>query len=432
MRRQAPFGQCTHAKQPSCSSPGTRAADPQGVLMSQEALVASAMQAMPAEPLRTAPRAALPAARSTPRLHAVEAPGSDATLPRDLFLHDLKREIRRADRTQAPLSMVMFQISDRFWQQSPHADELLDVLHSQTRETDALGHVGDQLMAVLCPDTDAAGAQHLIQKINAQATHVRYTAQASTYPDDVFRQWATGLPERADHGSLLRADVQQDDPQGSYALKRPLDVLGALLALLLFAPLMIVVALAIAWTSRGPIIFKQQRVGYGGRPFTFYKFRSMAVNNDDSAHRAFAAQHILSQNPVTASDGTRNMGAPTQARVYKIKADARVTRVGRFIRKTSIDELPQLFNVLKGEMSLVGPRPPLPYETAVYKSWHLRRLMTVKPGMTGVWQVEGRSSVTFNEMVRMDLRYIRECTLRHDLTLLLKTVAVVVLCKGAD
>ncbi len=393
--------------------------------MSQEAMVASAMHTMPAAPTRDA----LPAARSPRRLRVVDAPLADATLPRDLFLHDLKREMRRADRTQAPLSLVMFQISDRFWQPSPHADELLDVLHSQTRETDALGHVGDQLIAVLCPDTDAAGAQHLVQKINAQATHVRYTAQVSTYPDDVFRQWASGLPERADHGSLLRADVQQHEPKGSYALKRPLDLLGASLALLLFAPLMLVVALAIAWTSRGPIIFKQQRVGYGGRPFTFYKFRSMAVNNDDRAHRAFAAQHILSQN----ADATGELAAPTTpTRVYKIKADARVTPVGRFIRKTSIDELPQLFNVLKGEMSLVGPRPPLPYETAVYKSWHLRRLMAVKPGMTGVWQVEGRSSVTFNEMVRMDLRYIRECTLRHDLSLLLKTVAVVVLCKGAD
>jgi lipopolysaccharide/colanic/teichoic acid biosynthesis glycosyltransferase len=399
--------------------------------MSQEALVASAAHGMPLDALRAAPRDALHVARPAPVLRVVDTAPIDATLPRDLFLHDLKREMRRADRTQAPLSMVMFQISDRFWLQSPHAEELLDVLHSQTRETDALGHVGDQLIAVLCPDTDAAGAQHLIQKINAQTAHVRYTAQASTYPDDVFRQWATGLPERADHGSELRADVQQGEPRGSYALKRPLDVVGACLALLLFAPLMGAVALAIAWTSRGPIIFKQQRVGYGGRPFTFYKFRSMVVNNDDSAHRAFAAQHILSPSP-TAHHGVTEPGAPAQTRIYKIKADARVTRIGRFIRKTSIDELPQLFNVLKGEMSLVGPRPPLPYETAVYKSWHLRRLMTVKPGMTGVWQVEGRSSVTFNEMVRMDLRYIRECTLRHDLTLLLKTIAVVVLCKGAD
>jgi lipopolysaccharide/colanic/teichoic acid biosynthesis glycosyltransferase len=396
--------------------------------MSQKALVADVMHVPDVK--HAAPADAARASRQAPLLRVVEPSPLDATLPRDLFLHDLKREMRRADRTQAPLSMVMFQISDRFWLQSPHAGELLDVLHGQTRETDALGHVGDQLIAVLCPDTDAAGAQTLIQKIQGQAVHVRYTVQASTYPDDVFQQWATGLPERANHGSALRANVQQHERQGGYWLKRPLDVLGALLALLLFAPLMAVVALAIAWTSPGPIIFKQQRVGFGGRTFNFYKFRSMVVNNNDSAHRAFAAQHILASSaaPAAAPDAATN----AQPRVYKLKADARITRVGRFIRKTSIDELPQLFNVLKGEMSLVGPRPPLPYETAVYQSWHLRRLMTVKPGMTGVWQVEGRSSVTFNEMVRMDLRYIRQCTLRHDLTLLFKTIAVVVLCKGAD
>jgi lipopolysaccharide/colanic/teichoic acid biosynthesis glycosyltransferase len=117
--------------------------------------------------------------------------------------------------------------------------------------------------------------------------------------------------------------------------------------------------------------------------------------------------------------------------MYKIKADPRVTPVGRFIRKTSIDELPQLFNVLKGEMSLIGPRPPLPYEAENYQSWHLRRVLDIRPGITGLWQVEGRSKVSFDEMVRMDLRYVRGCSLSLDLRILAKTVLVVLNCKGA-
>ena len=118
--------------------------------------------------------------------------------------------------------------------------------------------------------------------------------------------------------------------------------------------------------------------------------------------------------------------------IYKLKADPRVTPIGRFIRKSSIDELPQLFNVLNGDMSLVGPRPPIPYEAAQYQPWHLRRIMTVKPGITGIWQVEGRSKVAFSEMVRMDLRYIRECSLALDIKILLKTVLVVLRGEGAD
>ena len=119
-------------------------------------------------------------------------------------------------------------------------------------------------------------------------------------------------------------------------------------------------------------------------------------------------------------------GAP-----FKLKTDPRVTWIGRLIRKTSIDELPQLFNVLRGEMSLVGPRPPIPYEAAHYQSWHLRRTLSLLPGITGVWQVEGRSRVTFNEMVRMDLRYLRDCSLSLDLRILLRTVLVVACCEGA-
>ena len=209
---------------------------------------------------------------------------------------------------------------------------------------------------------------------------------------------------------------------GSYRSKRLLDIVGASLALIFFAPLMIAVALAIAGTTRGGVIFRQTRLGKGGVPFTFYKFRSMIPRADDGIHRSYVAK-LITGAPPSKEDGA---GAP-----YKLQRDPRITWIGRLIRKTSIDELPQLFNVLKGDMSLVGPRPPIPYEAAHYQPWHLHRVLDLTPGITGLWQVEGRSRVTFNEMVRMDLRYCRECSLALDIRILLRTVLVVARCEGA-
>jgi lipopolysaccharide/colanic/teichoic acid biosynthesis glycosyltransferase len=187
---------------------------------------------------------------------------------------------------------------------------------------------------------------------------------------------------------------------------------------------MLVTAVAVATSSPGPIIFKQKRIGRYGKTFVFYKFRSMGHNNNDHMHREFVASLIQGEHAKV------NQGA-TDKPLYKLKTDPRITGVGRVIRKTSIDELPQLFNVLKGDMSLVGPRPPLPYEVEKYQSWHLRRVLEVRPGITGLWQVEGRSRTTFDEMVRLDLRYTRMCSLTTDLRILLRTVKAVVKDDGA-
>ena len=150
----------------------------------------------------------------------------------------------------------------------------------------------------------------------------------------------------------------------------------------------------------------------------------MYVNNDDAIHRSYVQKLIDGKlHDVNQGDGQRPL--------YKIKSDPRVTEVGKIIRKLSFDELPQLFNVLKGEMSLVGPRPPLPYEVEKYKSWHLRRILEVKPGITGLWQVEGRSRTSFDDMVRLDLRYVQQSSLRLDLKILMKTVNAVLRPSGA-
>lgn len=194
-------------------------------------------------------------------------------------------------------------------------------------------------------------------------------------------------------------------------LKRALDLLLATMALLVLFPIMAITALAIKLESPGPIIFRQTRVGKWGKTFTCYKFRSMCM--DAEARK----QALIQQNEV---DGP----------IFKMQTDPRVTRVGRIIRKLSIDELPQLFNVFKGDMSLVGPRPPVPHEVNQYKFDHLRRLDAM-PGLTGLQQVSGRSDLPFERWVELDLQYISQQSLRKDIEILLKTIPAVLLGKGA-
>jgi len=206
-----------------------------------------------------------------------------------------------------------------------------------------------------------------------------------------------------------------------YALaKRMMDFAIAALLLLLFAPLMLVIALVIKATSPGPAILVQERVGKGGKVFFFYKFRSMYSNSDNAEDERYAREYI---------HGNHQAAAP-QGGVFKPANDKRITPVGRWLRKTSLDELPQLFNVLKGDMSLVGPRPSMPYEVDVYKPWHFRRL-EVLPGITGLAQIRGRSSLTFREIVSIDLEYIERRSLLLDLAILLKTLPVVLSARGA-
>lgn len=203
-------------------------------------------------------------------------------------------------------------------------------------------------------------------------------------------------------------------------LKRVLDIVAATVLLLLLSPLLLIIALVIKVTSPGPAILVQERTGKGGTVFPFYKFRSMYNNCDQAADKRFARDYINGSLPsANPGDG-----------VFKTANDKRLTRVGRFLRKASLDELPQLFNVLKGDMSLVGPRPSMPYEVDVYKPWHFRRLQ-VLPGMTGLAQINGRSSLTFKEIVRIDVKYIEQCSLVLDAKILLNTIPVVLSTRGA-
>lgn len=210
-------------------------------------------------------------------------------------------------------------------------------------------------------------------------------------------------------------------PQAARAIKRAFDIAISALALLLLAPLWIVIALLIKLDSRGPVLYKQERVGMDGRIFLFYKFRTMHADADDRIHREYQRKLISGEREANLGDDERP--------IYKLHRDPRVTRVGRWLRRTSLDELPQLLNVLRGEMSIVGPRPPIPYEVEFYDLWHRKRL-DMKPGITGLWQVSGRNRLTFDEMVRLDLFYIENWSLWLDLKIILRTLPAML--RGED
>jgi lipopolysaccharide/colanic/teichoic acid biosynthesis glycosyltransferase len=206
------------------------------------------------------------------------------------------------------------------------------------------------------------------------------------------------------------------------ALRRILDVAFAVALILLLSPILIAVALAVRIDSRGPAFFRQRRVGYREGEFTLYKFRSMRVDADPRGHKEYVTALIKGEDE-RPSGGRENL--------YKLAVDNRITLVGRWIRRWSLDELPQLFNVVKGDMTLVGPRPAIPYEVAEYPQWYRQRF-SVKPGLTGYWQVSGRSERTYEEMVRLDIEYAKRRTLGLDLSILLKTPWVVLSRKGAE
>jgi lipopolysaccharide/colanic/teichoic acid biosynthesis glycosyltransferase len=203
---------------------------------------------------------------------------------------------------------------------------------------------------------------------------------------------------------------------------RTLDIVVAALMLVLLLPLCLLIALAIRLDSPGRVIFRQQRVGRGRTPFTVNKFRTMSANADHDTHRTFVLHLITAEGPVQHTSAERPF--------FKMAVDERVTRVGRFLRKSSLDELPQLWNVLRGEMSLVGPRPPIPYEVEHYPAhWFAR--FAVKPGMTGLWQVTGRSSLTLENMIALDVEYTRRRSVWLNIWILLCTIPAVLLARGA-
>ena len=235
-----------------------------------------------------------------------------------------------------------------------------------------------------------------------------------TYPDDVVESILGG--RSAAHLPFLARKTKQH--RKSAWLKRLIDIGGGWLGLILLAPVFAIVAAAIAISSPGPVIFRQTRLGQDGRRFTLYKFRSMVHKADPHLHQQYVTQIIASSNGEART--SREPASWTQ-----MPDDPRITTVGKWLRRLKLDELPQLVNVVKGDLSLVGPRPALEYEVVLYQPWHFRRMLGVKPGLTGLWQVEGGDHTTFDDMIRMDLNYIDRWSNRLDLLIITQTIMLI-------
>jgi lipopolysaccharide/colanic/teichoic acid biosynthesis glycosyltransferase len=337
-------------------------------------------------------------------------------LSRNEFVEQIEREKRRAERSRAPFSMVLFE-NDEESGTHDALDIAPTVIAQMKRDTDIVGELDDNVLAALLPGTDAAGARCFLEKTLARQELARLVTSVVTYPDHLFDSLTSAPAAGRPLDPLSGAWATKHGTR--HAFKRAIDILGALAGITLLSPLMLLTAIGVAATSAGPIIFKQVRLGRGGRTFVLYKFRSMFRDADERVHRDYVLGLIAGGH---GGNATRAWA--------KLEGDARVTPLGRFIRRTCLDELPQLFNVLKGDLSLVGPRPPLPYEAAAYDFWHLRRVLEIKPGITGMWQVEGRNVTTFDEMVRMDLRYVRTWSLLLDLKIICKTIVIIIKRNG--
>jgi exopolysaccharide biosynthesis polyprenyl glycosylphosphotransferase len=327
------------------------------------------------------------------------------------------------DRSKSPLSIALLSLPKGAMSDPKLIQEFLKLLHKNTREIDIKGWIDHDVIGLILPDTNEKGVKRCVEKIAHGNGDIRFSVITGTHPNHLFQKLLT---EEQSNPDFFPVDL--DEPPKSQSLqislKRVMDIVGSIVGLMLFSPLMLFTAIAVKITSPGPIIFKQSRFGKKGIHFPLYKFRSMYSNGDDQIHREYVTNLIKGElKKINQGD--------EETPLYKMKSDPRVTPVGKIIREISIDELPQLFNVLRGEMSLVGPRPPIPYEVEKYESWHVRRILEVKPGITGIWQVDGRSTTSFDEMVRLDLRYVQNWSLWLDVKILLKTVKAVIRPKGA-
>jgi exopolysaccharide biosynthesis polyprenyl glycosylphosphotransferase len=349
-----------------------------------------------------------------------------------LFLRMVCLERKRAERSGRRLVLMLLDSPSLLRGSGQSSlNHILFSLSRSKRDTDIMGWYRENSTIGVLFTEIAAGETSIVDilesKIRAALAEILDAHQLNdlklsfyVYPDDCIGQDPGRPAFSALHPDLV---CENRSRRLVLAVKRGIDIIGSLMLLVLLSPLLILIASAVKLTSRGPVVFRQTRMGQFGKGFTFLKFRSMYTNTDESVHKEYVKQFIANQSHSEEKD--------KDAKVYKLKNDTRVTKVGAFLRRTSLDELPQLFNVLTGHMSLVGPRPPLPYEVGAYAMWHKTRLMNVKPGITGFWQVHGRSRVKFDDMVRMDLHYAKTWSLWIDIKILLQTPMAVFKGNGA-
>jgi lipopolysaccharide/colanic/teichoic acid biosynthesis glycosyltransferase len=270
------------------------------------------------------------------------------------------------------------------------------------------------VLGLLLPDISGAGALKVMIRLRRELARRFGDAALAALSIRLYAHGDAAGPEGEFLPSadlLIEAFIHPAGRRWRDAAKRALDIVGSLVLLVVFLPILLAVGAAVWWTSPGPVFYRQVRVGRREEPFTMLKFRTMFANAGHGIHQDYVNWFITSsgRQPRTGDE------------VFKLTDDPRITPVGHVLRRTSLDELPQFWNVLRGDMSLVGPRPPLPFEVEQYQPWHRRRVLEAKPGVTGLWQVEGRSRTTFDEMVRLDLRYARTHSLWTDIKILAAT-----------
>lgn len=349
------------------------------------------------------------------------------------FKRTITVERKRSERSKEPFLLMLVDVGSQ-----PDSKESLQVLERMTpvlmgcsRDTDVIGWyrerctLGVMFTALMLTDKDLI-LTTILNRISAMLKDELTFDQFNQvnlsfhfFPDD----WDNSGPKGPTNITLYPDLMNPGGRKRTLLLvKRSIDAVVSAVGLALLSPLFLAIAAAIKLTSKGPVLFRQERVGQYGQLFTVLKFRSMFMNNDHSVHKDYVMKLIR-------NEGQAGNGAGSG--VYKMTNDRRITGVGKFLRRTSLDELPQIINVLMGDMSLVGPRPAIPYELAAYQTWHRRRILEAKPGITGLWQVTSRSTVKFDEMVRLDLRYATSWSLWLDLKILLMTPAAVIKGSGA-
>jgi len=341
----------------------------------------------------------------------------------NVFHSMLTMERRRAERSRRPFVLMLLDAN----LENGTAEEILrqavGVVVASKRETDLVGwYKQGAILGVIFAEVSLEGDLPITETLRSkiEAAFVKHLGRdraakiaisLHVFPESWDKNSSGWVADSKLYPDLKRKVSRKRLP---LVIKRVMDIVGSGLLLLALSPILTVIMALIKLTSKGPVIFEQERLGQFGARFKCLKFRTMYTNNDPKIHQEYVRQFIAGEAGLNKSEGSNEP-------VYKLVKDPRVTFIGGFLRKASLDELPQFWNVLRGDMSLVGPRPPVPYEFEVYDIWHRRRVLEVKPGVTGLWQVSGRNRTRFDEMVRLDLCYCSTWSIWLDLKILLAT-----------
>ena len=363
----------------------------------------------------------------------IRASSDESALAETVFHSLLTHERRRAERSRKPFVLMLLDANLEDGSSAEILKRAVDVILASKRETDLVGwYKRDMILGIIFTEVNVDGERPItdtlrdkietaLSKFLGREPAAKISISLHLFPESWDKDHAGWTAD-----SKLYPDLKRKGPSKSTALaiKRIMDMTCSGALLLVLSPLLAVIAAIIKITSEGPVVYEQERLGQFGARFKCLKFRTMYTNNDPKIHREYVQQFIAGKDGLDQSE-------KSEKTVYKLTKDPRITSIGHFLRKTSLDELPQFWNVLRGDMSLVGPRPPVPYEFQVYDIWHRRRVLEIKPGVTGLWQVSGRNRMVFDEMVRLDLRYCQSWSLWLDLKILIATPRAVINGGGA-